>query len=76
MKVQIQSDPPHNAVPGDTYEELAWEDHPYYDDLGSPETDQGNGDELDKLDHGEDQEESHLPDEAAPDDAYAGEEVL
>jgi hypothetical protein len=56
------------AVPIDACKEEAWEDHPYYDDLGTSESDQGDYAELDNLGHGEDQDESHLPDEA-PDDA-------
>ena len=56
------------AVPNDACKEEAWEDHPYYDDLGTPDSDRDD-DEMDNLGHGEDQDESHLPDEAAPDDA-------
>ena len=46
--VQQVSDPTDVAAPDDTHEEVAWEDHPYYDDLGSPETDRGEDDELDR----------------------------
>jgi len=65
----LDEDQQDDAVPDETCEELAWEDHPYYDDLGATETEEDAADELDSLDHEEDQDESHLPDEAAPDDA-------
>ena len=69
--VQQVSDPTDVAAPDDTHEEVAWEDHPYYDDLGSPETDRGEDDELDRSQnsskHTVDQQESD--DEVVPEDA-------